>query len=233
MKTLFFLILISLLTFSIINSIYLRKIFLLNKRKKSSINDEKYFEIKYTIQMYVIVFSIIVAATGFFGFDKYNEINNQIDTLIKNKISKYDSTLNAINTSLKETQDFINNFNIETEAIKKTLLKTGSDAKNIQKNINILASRKVSMPNIYVVKDIKLFANVSEQRINYKDLKTFDGKKLPIFSKAPLLNIPSNFSVGTRIKTNTEDYFIIELTDYVLEEKLNYCTADIWILSED
>lgn len=206
---------------------------MLNKKKKSSISDEKYFELKYSIQLYVIIFSLIIATASFLGINRYNEISKFIDKDIQSKVSSLDSALIRIDSSLAHIQGFIKNFQIEKEALKTTLLKTGSDAKNIERNINILASKKVNTPNIYIIKDVKVNIKNDKQRFFYNDLRTYDGKYLPKFTKAPFVNIPSNYSIESEMIANTKDYFEISISGYTDDDKTNYNIIDIWLLSDE
>jgi hypothetical protein len=107
-------------------------------------------------------------------------------------------------------------------------LNTGTEAKNIQNDINILASKKLTVPNIYVVKDIKIPRGI--QRIYYKDLRNFDGRSLPKFTHTPFINVPSNYSIGVAMYVNNKDYFEFEVASTLAGSTDSF---DMWILTNE
>lgn len=102
---------ISLIVFLIWNII-------LFKKKISTKNEFKeYFELKYQLQFYVAVFSVLIGVFSFLGYSSYNDIVDKV----KNEISKdTESSKQEINTKILATQNELSKISIENERIKET-----------------------------------------------------------------------------------------------------------------
>ena len=89
---------------SIYNHIILRRIHSLAKKRNPIINDGRYFELKYKIELYVIVISLIYAISGFLGYSFYSKFNERVNNDYKIVADQKDSTLVHYN-KLKERID--------------------------------------------------------------------------------------------------------------------------------
>lgn len=89
---------------SIYNHIILRRINSLAKKRNPIINDGRYFELKYKIELYVIVISLIYAISGFLGYSFYIKFNERVNNDYKIVADQKDSILVHYN-KLKERID--------------------------------------------------------------------------------------------------------------------------------
>ena len=149
MKALIIVLLVAILVIGIYNLFLNYRIKIICKDSNSAIKGEGYFDLKYRIQLYVYVITIIVATGAFIGYDTYSNIKTNLSNDIEKELASYDTNFARVESFIYETQSFLDNFNIEKEAISSTLLKSGNKAEEIEKSINILASRRINEPNIY------------------------------------------------------------------------------------
>jgi hypothetical protein len=228
------LIIYCLLVIILLLSVYQLYILLKLKSGSSATNaipDAKYFELKYQTESYVKIFSVLIALAGFLGYNTMQKSKEDIEKQYVDNLKKYETRLNAIDSTSKENENFIQSFNIEKEAIKAVLLKTGKSAKDIEQGINLLAAKRINPLNLYVV-PIQNKAtsdhNTSPVTYQYKDLLSFKNSPLPKFNKAPFVDI-SNQDKHTG---NSACIFNVTTTSFDVQwcsEKTFY----VWILSED
>lgn len=200
-------------------------------KSKSSINaNEFYFELKSRIQLITTIFSIVVVILTYYGFTTEDRIQQRIDNQVSEEFGKYDKRFASTDSSMSAIELFIKNLDVQKEAISSTLLNAGQGAKEIEKNINILASKKLSNLNFYIVPGFKVDDDSGIIRCNYKDMLTSEGKKLPKFTKAPYLNIGVNSSTfNATMITNNIEYFEIKICS-ICDYKGDFL-IDIWLAS--
>jgi hypothetical protein len=184
------------------------QLYILFRIKKDSdgvniIPDAKYFELKYQMESYVKIFSVLIAIAAFLGYNTIQKSKVDIEREYVDNLKKYESRLNAIDSTSKENEKFIQSFNIEKEAIKSVLLKTGKDAKDIDRDINLLAANRI---RIYIVGGIKF---KEDSIYKFSSLKTIDNAGLPEFTFPPELIIKTNTGENLRIKKLTNGSFIL------------------------
>jgi hypothetical protein len=199
--------------------------------------DARYFELKYQINLYIIIASLLFAFISFLGYDKYHNISDLIDTSVSSKIEKYSQKVDTLDKKADSIDNFVKHFNNEKEALNAVLLKTGKSAKDIENNINILASKRFNSQNIYIIKNYKIHYADDDFTFHYRPLTTYDGKKLPKFTKPPYINILTNSELKFQIWDVTEDYFkvIFSSTPNTRSEleKRGYISIDILIISDE
>lgn len=218
------------LALSIWNLLIMYKIKNSIKGKSTLQSNELFLELKSRIQLISTIFSIVVVILTYFGFTTEDRIQQRIYDLVSKEFGKYETRFQSIDSSLINNESFIKSFNIEKQAITSTLLSTGQSAKEIQKNINLLASKKLSGINLYIVSNLKIDTKPDRVRIYYKDLSAADGRKLPKFTRPPSLKIEANYPVGAIIHNNNNEYFEIEIT--MTTEGWDD-TINLWIASND
>jgi len=109
--TLLITLIISLIVFLIWNIfLYYKKI---SKRNES----KEYYELKYQLQFYVAVFSVLIGVLTFLGYSSYNEIVNKVtDEISKNT----ESSKQEINAKISATQNELSKISSENERLKET-----------------------------------------------------------------------------------------------------------------
>ena len=189
------------------NLIIVRRLLALSKISSHQLSDERYFGLKSKIELYTIVFSILIAVLAYLGINSYNEITNRVQQEMLDKLSIYDNRLGEVDSILTEVEKFVRDFDIEREAISTVLATTSKDAKELEQNINVLAQRKITSINLILVPDVDIDL-FEDKEYHFKDMVSLSGRKLPIFSKAPRVYIPSGIDGISEV---TKDYFKMEI----------------------
>lgn len=110
-SVLIFILIIALIVFLIWNII-------LFKTKVNSKNDSReYLELKYQLQFYVAVFSVLIGVFTFLGYSSYNDIVEKV----KNEISKEtDSIVIDTKSKIKNTESQLSKISFENERIRES-----------------------------------------------------------------------------------------------------------------
>lgn len=195
------------LALSIWNLLIMFKIKNSSKGKSSITANEFYIELKSRIQLITTIFSIVVVILTYYGFTTEDRIRQKINDQISEEFGKYDKRFASTDSSMLVYESFIKNFDAAKEAIASTLLNAGQGAKEIERNINILASKKLSGLNLYIVPKFKVDDSSDTIRCYYKNMITSDGKKLPKFTRAPYINFGANSSFTAITIINNTEYF--------------------------
>ena len=119
MNTPFYILLIILIFVLIVSLIW--NIFLFNKKISSKNDSKEYYELKYQLQFYVAVFTVLIGVFSFLGYSSYNDIVDKV----KNEISKetediLDSSKKEINSKIQSTQNDLSKITYENERIKES-----------------------------------------------------------------------------------------------------------------
>ncbi len=223
----------------------------LGSKKDSSIQDEKYFDLKYRIQLFAAIFSIIIVGIGFAGYETYSDVKGTLTKGINKKIENLDTNIAEMNTQIVEmdsildkNKKFIDVFEKEKAKMQIALFSSEEEFqeltneiqnnfKIINNDIELLANKNIQNPDIYIIRDYEFNYEKREKlTIYYKNLTTVTDKKLPQFEKPPLLIIPFTRGIELYLRQNTKDYFVIERGGediFPNEDKNEKATFDIWI----
>lgn len=86
---------------------FLWKIYRNVGRKKNRLPDEKYFELKYNINLLKAASAILIFLTGFLGFTAYGDIINKVEEDFSGKFSKQNTRIDSLSQILSRYEDFI------------------------------------------------------------------------------------------------------------------------------
>lgn len=161
---------LSMLVFTIWNHIVIRR----TGRRRSNLNDDKYYELKNKQDYIIAVSAIIISSFGIFGMktieDGKNEIRNEYQ-------AEKESLLN-----LKKASEALT---IELNSKKEELA-------GIQKNVESLLKKNIIQQAIYIVGGIRMKDYPGNSKdgyylVSYKGLKTISGERIPNFSVPPVI----------------------------------------------
>ena len=180
-------------------------------------SNEKYYELKYKIQLLTSGASIILVIGGFLGYNSVTSIKEDIQKDLQHykvNLQKSDSLLSELDSNKIQIEKELK---VSQEALRTSLHETS------QLKVELLKLQKQFTPNMqtYIVKGIPYEAgkNPSEKyRVYYKDLKTVDGNSLPNFTTPPVTNIISKGVSRIILTENTTEYFEYATTSFLMLE---------------
>lgn len=158
---------------------FLNRIYKKGKKGIEIALDEKYFELKYNINLLKAISAILIFGIGYFGISSYKEFTDKIN-------NNFNDTIKSKNIEFQKISKKVDSLEILINTIKSKYLV-------LDHKISITNNSFKYNPRIYVVSDLK-FSNSNFEsgvplKVYFKDLKTIFGEQLPIFSKPPLINV--------------------------------------------
>ena len=230
----------------------LRKIYKEGGEENSTLTDEKYFELKYNINLLKSISAILIFVVGFLGYTSYEKFKSEFSENLNEATKEQRDNLNKVTIEQrKELDDLTGNI----ELIKTNLKEIDLLRNRLEQNITEYDSRMTILnskaskinntlkynPRIFVVKELRyplttIQSSNDEVKVYFKDLKTSFNEKLPQFKKAPLVNVEGH-RLDLHILEVTKDYFKVAEWSYAFDSNLDqnrgYFTFDIWIASFD
>lgn len=189
-----------------------------------SLNDQKYFELKYHLQLLTVIFGIIVGLAGLFGYDTYESIERRIVNAVDSRITGLTAKLDSMELTVTRVRSNLPS-HAEVALLDQQLKSRRAEIVKINSTIDELRSRNILKQNFYVVEEViipwKTYVSVVERKegenvpyvIRFNELRTNLGDKLPAFHSAPLL-IPVNTGKFTvDIRDVTAETFEMHLTN--------------------
>jgi hypothetical protein len=191
--------------------------------------DEKYFELKSKQEFIIATSTIIFALISFIGFSSISEIKKNLNDQIATERKKVDSLRQVANNSL-------DNLELRGKDYKDSVLFGLKLLKELRKRYLELSDKDIIRQNIFIVDDLKIgdFKKVDYffRIVNFKDLKTVSGQRLPDFKTPPSIIVFSSTSSELRVDEVSQNSFKISpfmSTDSKVaktEEDIRFC---VWI----
>lgn len=225
-------IIFAILIVSIVNVLTLFQMKKTSKDKTSSdIPQERYFELKYRIQTFITIASIVIIVTGLLGVKTYSDLKTEISAPLNDTINNLRSRVEIINNDIG---DYINKIDYYDSVFNKytaDLEATNKSKEDVTKNIEHLTSQVgeldanisgitnfSSLKNIYIVDsvfiDLQQRTRKGIKKRYFSQLQTIDGKSLPKFNTPPIiLNNVSTYGNIIRFYNVTNEYFEFELEE--------------------
>jgi heme/copper-type cytochrome/quinol oxidase subunit 2 len=207
---------------------FLWKIFKAIGKKKKSLPDEKYFELKYNINLLKAVSAILIFLLGFLGFTTYKDITSIVESDFEEKFSIQDDKIKTLDSIVKNYEDIV-------ESLKSEEGKSIENLDDIRREFGVI-NKKVTQtqvglkytPQIFIIRGIPATNENKGQVVYFKNLKTIDGKSLPKFKNPPIINI-QGLNVVSVIDEVTSDYFKLLHTI----ESEGKRELDLWLIYYD
>lgn len=158
---------------------FLNRIYKKGKKGIEIALDEKYFELKYNINLLKAISAILIFGIGYFGISSYKEFTDKINNNLNDTIKSKNIEFQKISKKVDSLEILINTIKSKYQVLDHKISITNNSFKY--------------NPRIYVVSDLK-FSNSNFEsgvplKVYFKDLKTIFGEQLPIFSRPPLINV--------------------------------------------
>lgn len=212
---------------------FLWRIFKNIGKRKRSIPDERYFELKYNINLLKAVSAILIFLLGFLGFTTYRDITSIVESDFEERFNEQQERINQLDSIVSGYEELV-------ETLKSTEGQSIENLNDVKREFGIINRRVAKAQEslkytarIYNVQEIEFSYDRFDdyKKFYFKNMKTNRNESLPIFNSKPFVTIEV---VGSgpdlRIRRVTKDY--VELAHGGMEinfEKGNKCKFDLWI----
>lgn len=171
----------------------------ITKYNRSSLSDEKYFELKARQEYIIATSAIIFGVLSFLGYASVNEIKADLSS----QFSAERESLDSLYKSEKLKMDSLHNYADEANAAFTGLKIEGKDLKDSMRSslalINTLkfriaeiSKKEVIRQNLFIVDNLHIkdfpvskYKGEDFRYVSFKSLKTISGQDLPVFSEPP------------------------------------------------
>ena len=212
-----------------------------HRNGKEILSDERYFELKFNINLLKAVAAIFLFIITFLGYSTLSEIKkkgNASNESIEQQKDRIDSMSKTIR-NLEVSVEYLDSIRDDLEDKLSEYNTTITDA---NKKISEIKTSLRYNPRIYVVNGLKYyesnFKGDGVYRVYFKDLMTIFNEELPKFKKTPFINAQGyGIEIDILEVTNTYVDFYSTMTSSPpgKETMINkeYYLFDIWIASFD
>lgn len=209
---------------------------------RAELNDAKYWELKSKQEYLIAVVTLIVAVVAYLGFNTKKDIENELKAALKTKldtaqhqiktqldsatkdiyvqlrpinstVEKFQSSLNAAEKNINETDLKITNYKTAINAligqqkgIENKAFKSEGQVNALVERIDILNKSNILKLPIYVVKDYK-YGFHTYDTVYFSNLRTVVGDRLPTFKKPPVI-VPISVMPIVPLRITTTSFLI-------------------------
>jgi len=206
------------------------------KKKNKSDFDEKYFALKYDINLLRSITAIVVTILAFLGYSNFKDFNNEIKNTISQNIKTQTTEIDEINKKLIKYGQTIDSLDKLRNTIYNLMGNSENDLKKINTKITNIDESFKNNPKVYVINKLKYpnpQSNDKSITFYFRDMTSIHGEKLPKFKKVPFVNI-QGYSIGLNILNVTREYITIHSSSYYGDGNGNYpknYRFDLWVAS--
>ncbi|NJX14085.1 hypothetical protein [Tamlana crocina] len=206
--------LIIILVLIISDVFFLWKIFKNIGKRKKGLPDERYFELKYNINLLKAVSAILIFLVGFLGFNSYNNITENIDKDFSEKLEKQNARIDILTTKLRNYESLVDSLEVKEGESVKNLGEINQQFVEINNKIKQIQEDLKYTTKVYVVRDLKFYPSLrvgsrkESQTYWFKEMSTIYGERLPKFKSKPLITLEGK-SINLDIAVLTKDYIKI------------------------
>ncbi|WP_413998203.1 hypothetical protein ACMDB5_10470 [Flavobacterium sp. W1B] len=174
MKTPFYILLVILIIALIVFLIW--NIILFNKRIAVRNESKEYYELKYQLQFYVAIFSVLIGVFSFLGYNSYNDIVDKVKIEISNETkSDLQKSKDEINSKILATQNELQKISFENEKIKQSNTDLLENNDKTNDRFYKLYEQFLSLNKELYISENKLQSqinNVNDAEIDVENIKT-------------------------------------------------------------
>lgn len=199
---------------------FLWKIFKSIGSRKKSIPDERYFELKYNINLLKAVSAILIFLLGFLGFTTYQDITKIVE-------SDFDEKFAVQQQRIDKLDSIVANYEEMVKLLKSEEGKSIENLNDVKREFGIINSKVAKtqdalkyVPRIYVIRNILFDLNKADRKSGngvkffYKDLRDIYGEKIPKFKNPPIVLFQGE-GANFVMNENTEEYFDISFICFI------------------
>jgi hypothetical protein len=199
--------------------------------KRSEINDQKYWELKFKIESLITTFSVIIAVAGYLGFSTIKDVKDQVTKEIRPQIDSATLHITAVENTVKSLRDSLTKYKNEfnyldsgATALQDSLSHTKGGFSKLLLDIAAISKKNKIQAQVYIVNDLELIIDKPQGDPyyvrNFSALITSTGDKLPTFNKPPLVFAVSKTGGSMYLKNITNTSFELVPGDYLGERPI-------------
>lgn len=208
------------------------------RRKKNKLPDERYFELKYNINLLKAVSAILIFLLGFLGFTTYRDITSIVESDFEEKFEVQEEKIRALDS-------IVTNYEGLVESLKSEEGKSIENLNDVKREFGLI-NKKVAQTQealrhttkIYVISNLLFNTDkegIKTQKYWFNKLETVYGENLPKFEKPPLIITQSRDGISLIVKEITNEYVELKASQETrmlyyteLENKPNHY-FEMWI----
>ena len=195
--------------------------------RKNHLPDERYFELKYNINLLKAASAILIFLVGFLGFNSYNNISENIDKDFSEKFDKQNKRIDSLTIKLSNYESLIDSLNVEESETVETLDEINRRFKSINNKLEANKEALKYTTKVYVVDNLKINFNNREQIFRFKNMTTINKERLPKFQKKPMITLQGKSAVFDILEI-TKEYIKLDLMTYSPNDN-NFELFEMWI----
>jgi len=215
--------------------LYLRKILKRLKKKNNTNVDEKYFELKYHLNLLKSISAILLFVFGFIGYSGFNDFKKEMSEDFDNSLKTQREEIIKMDESLKEYEKSIDSLVEFKNQLKNIMELNDTDLKRINNKVSSINNSFKYNPKIYIINGLKYPDSNDEMKFEFSRMKTIHDEDLPKFTKAPFITV-QGYRAGIDILEITTNYVLLDMSvtyDHPNGLKKNYFEFDLWIGSQE
>jgi hypothetical protein len=181
-----------------------------NRQGFNNLKDERYFELKYRIDLITAVFSIAVFFAVFLGYNSVQDVKKNIETDMRTSLDSVSKDLDKSRSDAEEIRGVEEKSRSSFDEITLSLDDKKKQLDKLEKQIRAINSKNILKQNYYVVN----YRDNSDRekstfKIFFKDLKPMSVDRLPKFRTTPAVIVSASEGRRPVIGTITTEWFEI------------------------
>ncbi len=204
-----------------------------NNRKENI--DEKYYELKYHINLLKSISAILIFVFAFIGYSSFVDFKTDMQEDINRTLESQKDDISEIDSSLKNYKENLDSLIVFKNQLKNLLEVSDSDLKKINSKVASINSSFKYNPKIYIVNGLNFSDRSEKTKFSFSNMTTVHGEKLPRFKRAPFITV-QGYMAGISILEVTTTYVLLDMNmTYMSDDgkQIDNFKFDLWIGSQE
>lgn len=223
----------------------LHRIYKLGKKGEAFVPDERYFELKYNINLLKGLATLLIFVVGFLGYGSYKDLSkkvgsdiNEIVTAQKDSISNLNKEIESFKSTIADFKESIDGVVFQKENVTKELASYQREFSKAKEKLESLDKAISQNTKLYIVENLecKFKGEWPDNNFTFyfKNMTTVSDLKLPDFESPPYINIQPKGIELEIIELNKEKIVLACSTLIELDRsKEPFPSVNLWIASTD
>lgn len=215
--------------------VFLYKILSDLKKKKKKNVDEKYFELKYHINLLKSISAILIFVFSFIGYSSFVDFKADMKADIDKTLESQKADITEIDKTLSDYKKNLDSLIIFKNELKSLLEVNDLDLKNINRKVSSINKSFKYNPKIYIVNGLNIPRRSDKLKFSFSNMTTVHGEKLPKFDKAPFITV-QGYRAGINVLEVTKSYVLLDANVFYMDDdgrQIDNYKFDLWIGSQE